>query len=209
MLGVTQKHQMVTYTQRTKLRPIQGLCVVSVSVSHPRVLLCWLYGQCPWGILIASDSYNPSFLPSAFGCESFYLLPSVVGWNHFDDDWASHRSMHTAEYYYELFHWLFFLIVFGSILHLLDILPLVPGYPESIRVGCLLRCGLHVRLVKGCPLSQVLWHHCTSMYCRQDIWLSWCPRPITRSLTWLDKEVNIKNHIHIQGAEKTSKGIGS
>jgi len=79
-------------------------------------------------VLDPSGFYNPSFSSSSFSPSSpwclavgLHLVPSVVGWNLSEDDYARLRSEKIAGYHQESFHWLFWTpVVFGSILGFLS-----------------------------------------------------------------------------------------
>ena len=101
-----------------------------------QVQVCWFCGfSCD--ILDPSGSQNP-FLPSSAGFPELHLMIvyrsqhlflSVAGWSLTDDYFARLLSI------LSLFVCLFFLVMFGTIIALWAIWPLVSGLPHTVRVS--------------------------------------------------------------------------
>lgn len=72
-------------------------------------------------------------------------MRSVAGLSFSDDNWARHLSRSIAEYlrncFINSFFFFFLPLMFGSILGLWDVQPLVPILPGSARGGLPLRHG--------------------------------------------------------------------
>lgn len=105
--------------------PSSSMDAASVTVTPQEPCSQLILRPCSPFVLDFSGFYNCS-LPSSvgfpelhllFGCGFLYLLPSAVEGSPYENDWARHRSMSTAESHQKSFF--FWSLMFGSVLELL------------------------------------------------------------------------------------------